>query len=91
MCCAIDVAALLPLLAILAYLTADQSCSWLVANLVVDLAAINLAVLLIDLAVLSIDLAVLCIQSRCASVVAGHSCSSSCWPVLFLATHQSCC
>jgi hypothetical protein len=90
---------LLPLLAILAYLAAGQSCSWLLANLVANLAAINLAGMLMDLAVLSINLAVLCcidldvlcIQYGCAAAVAGHSCSSSCWPVLFLTAHQACC
>jgi hypothetical protein len=63
--CALYVAVLLPLLAILAYLASGQSCSWLLANRVATLAAINiaalkLAVLLIDLDVLSINLAVLC-------------------------------
>jgi hypothetical protein len=49
-------------------------------------------VLSIDLAVLCcIDLDVLCIQSGSATAVAGLSCASSCWSVLFLATHQSCC
>jgi hypothetical protein len=95
---------LLPLLAILPYLAAGQSCSWLLTNLAANLAAINLAdlnlaVMLIDLDVLSINLAVLCcidldvlcIRSGCAAAAAGHSCSSSCWPVLFLAAHQACC
>jgi hypothetical protein len=82
--CALYVALLLLLLAILAYLAADQSCFWMLANLVANLAAINLdalniAVMLIDLAVLSInlavlrciDIAVLCIRSGCAAAVAG--------------------
>jgi hypothetical protein len=97
--CALYITVLLPLLAILAYLAADQSCSWLLANHVANLAALNLAVMLIYLDVLSINLAVLCcinlavlcIRSGYAAAVAGHSCSSSCWSVLFLAAHQSCC
>jgi hypothetical protein len=99
MYCALYVAVLLPFLAILAYLAAGQSCFWLLANLVTNIAAINLAVMLINLDVLSINLAVLCcidldvlcIRSGSAAAVAGLSCSSSCWSVLFLAAHQSCC
>jgi hypothetical protein len=94
----------LPLLAIIAYLAASQSCSWLLTSLfdnlaAINLAHINLAVLLIGLAVLSIDLVVLCcidlavlyIQSHCGAAFDGHSCSSSCWSVLLLAAHESCC
>jgi hypothetical protein len=43
LCCAFDLDVLLPLLAILTYLDAGQSYSWLVANIVANLAAINLA------------------------------------------------
>jgi hypothetical protein len=104
MYCALYVAVLLSLQAIIDYLDAGQSCSCPLANLVanisaINLAAINLAVLLIDLAVLSINLdvlccidpVVLCIRYGCAVAVAGHSCSYCCWPVLFLAACQSCC
>jgi hypothetical protein len=79
--CALYLAVLLPLLAILAYLADGQSFSWLLANIFANLAAINFAVMLIDLAVLSINifvlccinLAVMCIRSGCAAAVHGHS------------------
>jgi hypothetical protein len=89
--CALYIAVLLPLLAIIDYLAAGHSCSWLLANLVanpaaINRAALNLAVMLIDVAVVSInldvlcciDLAVLCIRSGCDAAIAHHSYSSSC-------------
>jgi hypothetical protein len=53
---------------------------------------LQLAVLSIDLVVLCcMDLDVLCIQSGSATAVAGLSCSSYGWSVLFLDARQSCC
>jgi hypothetical protein len=87
MCCAVSiwlycvlyVAVLLPLLAILAHLAAGQSCSWLLINIVANLADINLAVMLIDLAVLLLscvfDMAVLLpLPAILAHLPAGQSC-----------------
>jgi hypothetical protein len=78
---------LLPLLAILAYLAAGQSCCWLLASIVTNLAAINLGainlyVMLIDLDVLLIDrscCAVLCCAVLCCAVLC---CAVLCCAVL---------
>jgi hypothetical protein len=71
MCCTFNIAVMMPLLAILAYLTAVQPYSWLLVNLVADLAAINLVDmnLAVDrsISLRYLDLAVLS-RSHCAAV-----------------------